>query len=145
MFSFILNQLKETLAAREEVLRDAIKDRVREHGGRLVGWAVGASIASRVLTAVNAELERMGPDSSELRDAFDEWVHREIARLETDPARAAELGQALKGVLAHDSVRAWAWDIWVAPAHGAGSRRRQTQRPKRHRDRIPPSPALATP
>jgi uncharacterized membrane-anchored protein YjiN (DUF445 family) len=113
VFSFILNQLKETLAGREEVLRDAIKDRVREHGGRLVGWAVGASIASRVLTAVNAELERIGPDSSELRDAFDEWVHREIARLETDSGRAAELGQALRGVLAHDSVRAWAWDIWA--------------------------------
>ncbi len=113
VFSFILNQLKETLSAREEVLREAIKERVREQGGRLVGWAVGATIASRVLTAVNAELERIGPDSSELRDAFDEWVRREIAKLETDPERAAELARAMQGVLAHDTVKAWAWDVWA--------------------------------
>jgi len=113
VFSFILNQLKETLTAREEILRDAIKERVREQGGRLVGWAIGASVAKRVLTAVNAELERVGPDSSEMRDAFDEWVRREIGKLETDPDRAAELGRAMQGVLAHDTVKAWAWDVWA--------------------------------
>lgn len=113
VFSFILNQLKETLQAREEVLREAIRERVREQGGRLVGWAIGASVAKRVLSAVNAELERVGPDSSEMRDAFDEWVRREIDRLETDPARAAELGRAMQGVLAHDTVKAWAWDVWA--------------------------------
>jgi uncharacterized membrane-anchored protein YjiN (DUF445 family) len=113
VFSFILNQLKDTLAAREEILREAIKERVKEQGGRLVGWAIGATIARRVITAVNAELERVGPDSSELRDAFDEWVKREIDRLETDPARAAELGRAMSSVLAHDTVKAWAWDVWA--------------------------------
>jgi uncharacterized membrane-anchored protein YjiN (DUF445 family) len=113
VFSFILGQLKETLAGREEILREAIKERVREQGGRLIGWAVGATIARRVMTAVNAELERIGPDSSELRDAFDEWVHREIERLETDPARAAELGRAMTSVLKHDTVQAWAWDVWA--------------------------------
>jgi uncharacterized membrane-anchored protein YjiN (DUF445 family) len=113
VFSFILSQLKETLAGREEILREAIKERVREQGGRLIGWAVGATIARRVMTAVNAELERIGPDSSELRDAFDEWVHREIERLETDPARAAELGRAMTSVLKHDTVQAWAWDVWA--------------------------------
>ena len=113
VFSFILNQLKETLTAREEILREAIKERVREQGGRLVGWAIGATVASRVLTAVNAELERVSPDSSEMRDAFDEWVRREIGKLETDPERAAELGRAMQGVLAHDTVKAWAWDVWA--------------------------------
>ena len=117
VFTFILGQLKEILASREDVLREAIKERVREHGGRLVGWAVGASIAERVLSAINVELERIGPDSSELRDAFDEWVHREIARLETDPARAAEIGKAVRGVLAHDTVQAWAWDVWARLRH----------------------------
>jgi uncharacterized membrane-anchored protein YjiN (DUF445 family) len=112
VFSFILNQLKDTLKAREEILRDAIKERVKEQGGRLVGWAIGATVARRVMTAVNAELERVGPNSSDMRDAFDEWARREIGKLETDPARAAELGQALKGVLAHDTVKAWAWDVW---------------------------------
>jgi len=112
VFSFILNQLKETLSAREEVLREAIKERVKEQGGRLVGWAIGASVARRVIAGVNIELERVSPDSSEMRDAFDEWARREIARMETDPERAAELGRSLKGVLAHDTVKAWAWDVW---------------------------------
>src|SRR6201999_1043359 len=40
VFSFILNQLKDTLSAQEEPLREAIKERVREQGGRLVGWAI---------------------------------------------------------------------------------------------------------
>jgi len=113
VFSFILTQIKETLATREEILREAIKERVREQGGKLIGWAIGATIAKRVLSAVNAELDRIGPDSSEMRDAFDEWVRREILKLETDPARAAELGQAMRGVLAHDTVKAWAWDVWA--------------------------------
>ncbi|HQT46799.1 MAG TPA: DUF445 domain-containing protein [Acidocella sp.] len=109
----MLNQLRDVLSAREEVLRNAIKERVREQGGKLVGWALGATVANRVLSAVNTELERIGPDSSELRDAFDEWARREISRLETDPERAAELGRALRSVMAHDTVKAWAWDIWA--------------------------------
>jgi len=112
VFSFILNQLKETLSAREEVLREAIKERVKEQGGRLVGWAIGASVAKRVLSAVNTELERVSPDSSEMRDAFDEWVRGEIDKLEHDPARAAELGAAMQRVMGHESVRAWGWDVW---------------------------------
>ncbi|HEY1857663.1 DUF445 domain-containing protein [Acidocella sp.] len=113
VFSFILNQLKDTLSAQEEPLREAIKERVREQGGRLVGWAIGANVASRVLSAVNQELDRVSPDSSEMRDAFDEWARREIAKLETDPARATELGHSLQGILAHDTVKAWAWDVWA--------------------------------
>lgn len=113
MFTFILAQVKEMLAAREEGLQDAIKERVTEHGGKLVGWAVGATIAKRVLTAVNQELDKVNPDSSEIRDAFDDWVRAEIAKLETDPARAAELGQALRGVMAHETVQAWVWDVWA--------------------------------
>ena len=113
VFSFIINKLKETLSAREETLREAIKERVREQGGRLLGWAIGASVAQRVMKGINTELERISPDSSEMRDAFDEWVRAEIGRLETDPARAAELGQALKGVFAHQTVQTWAWDVWA--------------------------------
>jgi uncharacterized membrane-anchored protein YjiN (DUF445 family) len=37
--------------------------------------------------------------------------------METDPERAAELGRAMKGVLAHDTVRAWAWDVWSRLRH----------------------------
>lgn len=112
VFSFILNQLKSLLTGREEVLRAAIEERVREQGGRLIGWALGASIARRVLGQINAELEKIEPDGSELRAAFDEWIRREIGRIENEPARAAEIGAALRRVVAHETVRAWFWDVW---------------------------------
>jgi uncharacterized membrane-anchored protein YjiN (DUF445 family) len=113
VFGFILVQLKQLIANREDALRQAIEERVREQGGRLVGWALGGSVARRVLTALSAELDKMRPDGSELREAFDEWVRREIRRMEDDPARAAELGAAVRGVVAHETVQAWIWDIWA--------------------------------
>ena len=113
VFGFILDQVRSLLAGREDALRHAIEERVREQGGRLVGWALGASIARRVLATVNAELDKMSPDGSELRAAFDEWVRREIANMEQDPARAAELGAAIRRVVAHDTVQAWLWDVWA--------------------------------
>ncbi|HEY8289171.1 MAG TPA: DUF445 domain-containing protein [Acetobacteraceae bacterium] len=113
VFGFILGQLKTLLASKEEALRNAIEERVREQGGRLVGWALGASIARRVLALVNAELDKMSPDGSELRAAFDEWVRREITRMEEEPARAAEIGAAIRQVVAHETIQAWMWDVWA--------------------------------
>jgi uncharacterized membrane-anchored protein YjiN (DUF445 family) len=113
VFGFILTELKALLASKEDALRIAIEERVREQGGRLVGWALGASIARRVLSLVNAELDKMSPDGSELRAAFDEWVRREITRMEEDPARAAEVGAAIRKVVAHETIQAWLWDIWA--------------------------------
>jgi uncharacterized membrane-anchored protein YjiN (DUF445 family) len=113
VFGFILAQLKSALAEREHALRAAVEERVREQGGRLVGWALGASIARRVLAQVNAELDKMSPDGSELRAAFDEWVRREITRMQTEPERTAEIGRAVRGVVAHETVQAWMWDIWA--------------------------------
>jgi uncharacterized membrane-anchored protein YjiN (DUF445 family) len=112
VLGFVLGQIKATLAGREDALRVAIEERVREQGGRLMGWALGATIARRVLTTVNTELDRIGPDGSELRAAFDEWVRREITRMEEDPARAAEIGLAIRRVVAHETVQAWLWDVW---------------------------------
>ncbi len=113
VFGFVLAQLRDLLAGKEEALRTVIEERVREQGGRLVGWALGASIARRVLATVTAELDKMSPDGSDLRAAFDEWVRREIARLEEDPARAAEVGVAIRRVVAHPTVQAWLWDVWA--------------------------------
>ena len=112
VFGFILGKLKLALSEREDSLRRAIEERVREQGGKLVGWALGASIARRVLTQVNAELDKMHDDGSELRAAFDEWIVREIGRIEDDPERAAEIGRAVRGVLTHDSIQVWIWDVW---------------------------------
>ena len=113
MLTFILAQFRVLTAAKEDQLRAVITERVREQGGRLVGWAFGAQVARRVLTTLNAELDKVGPDGSELRDAFDAWIRTEIARMETDPARAAELGSAIRQVVAHETVQAWLWDIWA--------------------------------
>ena len=113
MFGFVLAQLKTVLAEREEAMRVAIAERVREQGGRLVGWALGASIARRVIGLINSELDKVQPDGSDLRDAFDEWLRREIVRIEEDPARAAELAAGLRRVLAHETVQAWVWDVWT--------------------------------
>ena len=113
VFGFILAQLKELMANREDALRRSIEERVREQGGRLVGWALGGSIAARVLATLSAELDKMRPDGSELRDAFDEWIRREIRRMEEDPARGAALGAAIRGVVGHETVQAWLWDIWA--------------------------------
>ena len=113
VFGFLLGQFRELLAGKEEALRTAIEERVREQGGRLVGWALGASIARRVMATLVTELDKTGPDGSDLRVAFDEWVRREIARMEDDPARAAEIGQAIRRVVAHETVLAWLWDIWA--------------------------------
>jgi uncharacterized membrane-anchored protein YjiN (DUF445 family) len=112
VLTFVLAELKTTLAAKQDQLHAAIEQRVTEHGGKLVGWAVGASIANRVLIAVNQELDRIGPDSA-LREAFDEWVNREIARIEEDPVRAAEIGRAIRGVVAHETVQTWLGDVWT--------------------------------
>ena len=113
VFGFILLQLKTMLAEKEGSLRTAIEERVREQGGRLVGWAVGAQVASRVLRQVNAEMERMADDGSDLRAAFDEWMRREIERIETEPARAAEIGATLQRLVAHPTIQAWAFDVWT--------------------------------
>ncbi len=113
VFGFLMAQLRTLLEAKEENLRTAIEERVREQGGRLVGWALGASIARRVIAVLSAELDKTSPDGSELRAAFEEWLRREIVRMEEDPARAAEIGRALRRVAGHETVLAWLWDIWA--------------------------------
>jgi uncharacterized membrane-anchored protein YjiN (DUF445 family) len=113
VFGFVLEQLKTVLAEKEGSLRAAVEERVREQGGRLVGWAVGAQVARRVLTQINTELDRMRGDGSELREAFDEWMRREIARMEDDPERARDISRAVRRVLAHPSLQTWFFEVWT--------------------------------
>ena len=112
VLGFLLDQMRVGLAAKQEQLRLMIEERVSEQGGRLVGWAIGASIATRVLTSINAELDKVDPQNSEIRAAFDEWVRREIVRMEQDPQRAAEIGRMLRDVVRHETVQNWAGDVW---------------------------------
>jgi len=112
VLDFVLGEVKRILVEKQGRLRIAIEERVREQGGRLVGWAIGATVANRVLVTLNAELDRIGPESG-LREAFDEWVHREIARIEDEPERAREIGRAIRAVLMHETVQTWLWDVWT--------------------------------
>jgi len=112
VFGFIVTQVRALITSKEQQLRAAIEERVREQGGRLVGWAIGASVARRVLASIEAELDKMSPDGSELREAFDVWVRTEIARMEEDPARAAEIGATIRRAAGHPALIAWAWDVW---------------------------------
>ena len=110
--TFLLGELRVLVESKHDALHEFIQDKVRAQGGRLVGWAVGAQVADRVLTVLRDELDRMGPDGSSIREAFDEWMRREIDRMENDPERAAEIGRAIRRVVAHDTVQAWMWDVW---------------------------------
>lgn len=112
VLGFVLGELRRGLEAREADLRAVIEDKVRDKGGVLVGWALGAQIAARVIAAMREEMDRAGPDNSPLRAAFDVWAHQEITKLETDPARARELGAALRRFAGHATVQAWLWDVW---------------------------------
>lgn len=112
VFDLAVDQLKALLAAKEDQLREAIAARVRAEGGALVGWLAGATVARRVLSAINHELEKVEPGDSELRVAFEAWLRNEIERLETDPERAATVGRALQAALSHPSVASWLLDVW---------------------------------
>lgn len=113
VLTFLLRQLKAGLQAKEPALRSMIEARVREQGGRLVGWAIGGSIANKVLAAASEELDRINPDDSSIREGFTDWVRSEIDRIEQDPQRADEISQTFKSVFAHDTMLTWGGDIWA--------------------------------
>jgi uncharacterized membrane-anchored protein YjiN (DUF445 family) len=113
VFGLAVGQLKAVLTAKEDQLKTAIEARVRAEGGSLMGWIAGAAIARRVLGALNHELDRVEPGDSDLRQAFEEWVRAEIARMEEDPERAAAIGRAVREALANPAVAAWLGDIWT--------------------------------
>jgi uncharacterized membrane-anchored protein YjiN (DUF445 family) len=112
VFGLAIGQVKALLAAKEDQLQAAIAARVRAEGGALVGWLAGATVAKRVLAALNQELDKVEPGDSALRAAFEAWVRAEVQRLETDPERAAAVGRALRQALGHPAVAAWLGDVW---------------------------------
>ena len=113
VFGFILGQLRELLAGKEETLRAAIEERVREQGGRLVGWALGASIARRVLATVTTELDKISPDGSELRAASTNGSAARSPAWRRTPHEPRRSELAIRRVVAHETVQAWLWDLWA--------------------------------
>lgn len=110
--SFVVEQLRVALRAKEATLRAMIAERVREQGGRMIGWALGGSIASRVMAAMSHELDGIDPEGSEIRAAVTGWIEEQIALFEREPERAAELGRAVRQVVGHEAVTAWGEDVW---------------------------------
>jgi uncharacterized membrane-anchored protein YjiN (DUF445 family) len=112
VLGFLLGEFRTLLEKQHDRLHLFIEEKVRAQGGRLLGWVLGAQVADRVLSTLRDELEKVGPEGSSIRLAFDEWVRREIDRMEQDPARAAEIGRAIRRVVAHETIQAWLWDVW---------------------------------
>ncbi|MBC7432357.1 MAG: DUF445 domain-containing protein [Rubritepida sp.] len=113
VFDVAIAQLKTVLVAKEDDLKQAIAARVRDEGGALVGWIGGAYTARKILALINAELEKVEPADSALRQGFEAWIEAEITRLETDPERAVALGRAIRGALQHPAVERWLGDVWT--------------------------------
>jgi uncharacterized membrane-anchored protein YjiN (DUF445 family) len=113
LLDFLLATVRDLLREKEGALKAEITARVKDQLGSLAGWAVAPFVARRALGAAHAELERMGLSDSDLRAAFDDWVRREIARIEQDPQRAAEIGRAVRNALSHEVVHGWVADVWA--------------------------------
>lgn len=113
VLDFLLAAVRDLMAEKEEALKAEIAARVKDQVGSLAGWAIAPFVARRALGAARAELDRMGLSDSDLRAAFDAWARREIARIAEDPARAEEIGRAVKGALGHEVVQQWTSDVWA--------------------------------
>lgn len=113
VLDFILATLRTVMTEKEDALRTEIAARVKDQVGALAGWAIAPFVAKRVIGVARAEIDRMGLSDSDLRAAFDQWARREIARLEEDPARAGEVGEAVRRALSNEAVRAWSADVWA--------------------------------
>ncbi|MBN3866632.1 DUF445 domain-containing protein [Gluconobacter kondonii] len=112
VLSFLLERIKTTVTSRESDLRHFVEERVREQGGRFLGWAIGGSVASRVLMALHAEFERVDPMDSDLRHGFTTWVRGEIDRIEHDPVRRKDMADTITSVLTHTSLKGWSSELW---------------------------------
>ena len=111
--SFVVDRLRDVLRAKETQLRALIADRVREQGGRVIGWALGGSIAGRVMAVMSQELDNVDPEGSEIREAITGWIEDQVALFEREPARAAEFERAVRGVVGHEAVASWGADVWT--------------------------------
>lgn len=110
--SFLLEVVKKNLKEKEQGLKDIIQDRVREQGGRFLGWMIGGSVASKVLTSISKEMDRIDLQNLDLRHAIADWIKNEIDKFETNPERSEKISEALKVFVDHESVQEWREDIW---------------------------------
>lgn len=112
VFSFFLSQFKELVVQHEPEFHRFVEERVREQGGRFVGWAIGGRVASQALNALKMELERVDPMDSDVRHGFTTWVNEKIDQLEKDPAQLTRIMEHISDFLGHDAVREWWGSLW---------------------------------
>lgn len=112
VFSFFLSQFKELVLQHEPEFHRFVEERVREQGGRLVGWAIGGKVASQALNALKMELERVDPMDSDVRHSFTAWVHEKINRLEEDPHQLTRVVEHLTDFLGHEALKEWWGSLW---------------------------------
>lgn len=112
VFSCFLEQFKQLIISKEPELRHFVKMRVREQGGRLVGWAIGASVAHQVLNALKIELERVDPMDSRLRKGFSHWMNEKILYLEERPEEISLLTSKITQFLGDDTLCEWFAELW---------------------------------
>ncbi|MXV35445.1 MULTISPECIES: DUF445 domain-containing protein [unclassified Saccharibacter] len=112
VFSFFLSQFKELVVQHEPEFHRFVEERVREQGGRFVGWAIGGRVASQALNALKMELERVDPMDSDIRHGFTTWVNEKIDQLEKDPAQLTRVMEHISDFLGHDAVKEWWGSLW---------------------------------
>lgn len=112
IISFILEILKKTLKDKEASLREMIHNRVEEQGGRLLGWMIGDSIATRVLVAVNKEMDRIDPHNDAIREKIGQWIKDEADKIENNPERAEHISKAFNKIMNHESIQEWRDSLW---------------------------------
>ncbi|GBQ04615.1 DUF445 domain-containing protein [Saccharibacter floricola] len=112
VFSFFLSQFKELVVQHEPEFHRFVEERVREQGGRFVGWAIGGRVASQALNALKVELERVDPMDSDVRHGFTTWVNEKIDQLEKDPAQLTRIMEHISDFLGHDAVKEWWGSLW---------------------------------
>ncbi|CAK7193053.1 hypothetical protein COMNV_01265 [Commensalibacter sp. Nvir] len=110
--SFLLVGLKNTLKNNETNLRYFIEDRVREHGGQVLGWIIGSSVATKVLNSLSYEIDRIDPQDPYLKEAIIKWINKEISQFETNPILSEKISDSLKYFISQDSVKNWREEIW---------------------------------
>lgn len=112
VISLVLEILKKTLKDKEQSLRDMIHNRVREQGGRFLGWMIGDSIATKVLVAVNKEMDRIDPHNEAVREKISQWFRTEIDKIEKNQGRMDKISEALKLFVNHEGVQEWRDNLW---------------------------------
>jgi len=107
-FSFLLREVKATLAAHQEALQSGIESRMPWYSPRFVDRAV----ARKIVGGLSEALAKVEPADSEVRRRFDDWVHDFALELEQNPARRAAIAARARRIFLSPEVQGWFLSLW---------------------------------